>query len=755
MKKPPSDLALLRKKAEQKLRKQTKRVEELSKQDIQRLVHELGTHQIELEMQNEELRHARTEMEISHRKYSDLFDFAPVGYFLIDHLGLIKEVNLTGADMLGIQKRLLQDRPFFLFVHKDDRSTFHSHLKETLERQSRQTCEVRIGKKDGSLLHFQLQSIAVEDRKGAEALCRTTVTDITERKHWEEQLRESEEKYRELVQSARSIILKTDMQGTIIFFNEFAQEFFGYTVAEAAGRKVVGTIVPPLSPSAQVFREMLVSITLDPNHYQEIEGEGTRKNGERVWIAWTNRPIRDRSGNLTGVLTAGQDITERKRAEETMQHQAHHDALTGLLNKTHFMEYLSNALRQARRYGYMLAVMFLDLDRFKAINDSLGHAMGDTLLQSVSERLRASVRDSDVIARIGGDEYTILLPHISHAEDAAKTAEKILEHFTRSFLLDGNELYCGISIGISLFPEDGEQPETLLRNADIALYHVKEHGRGTFEFYNPAMNIRTLERMILESNLRRTLERGELVVYYQPQVSIDSRTPLCAEALVRWQHPERGLLNPFQFLPVAEETGFIVPMDEWVLRTACAQNKAWQEAGYTPLCLTVNVSSRQFQNPSLVDLVEQVLEETGLDPKWLELEVTEGTAMQNIDVTISNMSRLKERGVRFSIDDFGTGYSSLNYLKRLPIQKVKIDKSFIHGLMTDSNDETIVEAVIAMAHKMRFQVVAEGVETEEQWELLRSCGCDAVQGYCASEPLPAPEFEKSLALPEKQTRRKK
>ncbi|MFO0754531.1 MAG: EAL domain-containing protein [Thermodesulfovibrionales bacterium] len=746
LKNSPSDLSTLRKKAERKLREQTERLQDLSEQDVKRLVYELGTHQIELEIQNEELRRAQEELEESRRKYAELFDLAPIGYFTLDSNGLISEVNSTGAELLGFPKRFLQGRPLSQHLPREDRDTLSSHIRATLLHQFRQTCEVRLRRKDGSVLHAQLQSIAVEDQESTTSLCRTTVTDMTERKRWEATLRENETKYRELVQNARSIILKVDRQGTVTFFNEYAQEFFGYSAAEVTGRNAVGTLIPPRSPFVPVFQEMLAGLVLNPARYQKIEGEGMRKNGERVWVVWTNRPVGDRDGVLTEILSVGQDVTERKRGEEAMQHQAHHDALTGLPNKARFMEYVANALHQARRYGHPLAVMFLDLDRFKSVNDSLGHTAGDVLLRAAADRLRASVRESDVVARIGGDEYTILLPHISHAEDAATIAGKILHAFTMPFLIEGNELFCGASIGIVIYPDDGEQTETLLKNADIALYHVKEHGRGAYEFYNAAMNIRTLERMILENSLRRTLERGELVVHYQPQVSAGSRRIFCVEALVRWQHPELGLLNPFRFLPVAEETGMIVFIDEWVLRTACAQNKSWQEAGYEPLCLTVNVSPRQFQNPSLAALVEQVLAETGLSPEWLELEVTESAAMQNIDVTISTMTRLHARGVRFAIYDFGTGYSSLNYLKRLPLRKVKIDQSFVHGLMKDSSDETIVEAVIAMAHKMGLQVVAEGVETEEQWELLRSSGCDAVQGFCAGEPLPAPEFEKNLSF---------
>ncbi len=436
------------------------------------------------------------------------------------------------------------------------------------------------------------------------------------------------------------------------------------------------------------------------------------------------------------------EVVERKRAEEAITYQAYHDVLTGLANRMLFMDRLNLELAQARRRNAKLAVFFLDLDRFKSINDTLGHDVGDALLREAASRLKREIRKSDTIARIGGDEFNILLTDLARPEDIADVAGKILEPFGRPFSLGGHTLHVTMSIGISIFPNDGEYAELLLKNADIALYHVKEQGGDNFQFYDPAMNTSTVERIILENSLRRTLERGELVVHYQPQIDVRTGKIICAEALVRWQHPELGMLLPERFIPLAEEIGFITTLDEWVLRTVCGQIRVWQAAGPPYLCYTVNVSARQFQSADLVAKISNILRETGTPAYCLDLEITESMAMSSIERTAGQLRELANMGVHVSIDDFGTGYSSLNHLKRLPIQRLKIDKSFIHDIATDADDRAIIDAVTAMAHTMKMKVIAEGVETEEQMEFIRSTDCDEVQGFLFSEALPAEEFRK-------------
>jgi len=451
-------------------------------------------------------------------------------------------------------------------------------------------------------------------------------------------------------------------------------------------------------------------------------------------------PVRDQTGIVVGINIVVQDITDRKRMEEEIRHMAQHDALTGLPNRRLFIDILHVELAQARRHRTKLAILFLDLDRFKEINDTLGHGAGDTLLKQVSERFRGATRESDTAARIGGDEFNMILADISRIEDVSDIAVKIVASLRKPIVIGGHELHVTTSVGISIYPDDSEDIETLLRYADIAMYHAKESGRNTFRFYNHSINVQTIERMKLESWLGQTIYRGELSVLYQPQIDIKSKKISFAEALVRWNHPERGLLEARDFIPLAEDMGFITSIDEWVLRTVCSQAAAWKKAGLESFSVAVNLSARQFQSPILVKMISAILTKTGLPPGCLDLEVTESTAMRDVEQSASQLRELREMGVHISIDDFGTGYSSLNYLKKLPIERLKIDKSFIQDIVKDSDDRAIIGAVTSMAHKMGIKTVAEGVETEEQLAFLRYSECDEAQGFLFSRPVPAEQF---------------
>jgi diguanylate cyclase (GGDEF)-like protein len=437
-------------------------------------------------------------------------------------------------------------------------------------------------------------------------------------------------------------------------------------------------------------------------------------------------------------------ITERTQAN--LYCLAHYDGLTGLPNRLLFLDRLNQTMAQAHRNERLVAVMLLDLDRFKAINDTLGHTMGDLLLKSVAERLVSCVREDDTVARLGGDEFTILLPEIRYIQDAAAVAQKILDTFARPFLLDGHEVFIGTSIGISFYPFH-EELNALLRNADTAMYEAKRHGGNTYQFYTEEMSTVSLRRLSLEGALHRALERGEFVLHYQPLVDLIRGEIVGAEALVRWRHPELGLLGPMEFIPLAEENGLIVPIGEWVLRTACAQVRAWQEAGLRPIRVAVNLSARQFYQKDLVGFVTRILEQTGLDSRYLELEITESCLIQNTQMMIALLTELNRLGVRFSIDDFGTGYSSLSYLKRFPVDTLKIDRSFVCDIGTDPDDAAIVKAIIVLAQSLEMHVVAEGVETQTQLDFLRTYQCNEVQGYLISRPLPAEDFA-ALLTPE-------
>jgi diguanylate cyclase (GGDEF)-like protein len=447
-------------------------------------------------------------------------------------------------------------------------------------------------------------------------------------------------------------------------------------------------------------------------------------------------PLFDEDGRPRGAIGATLDITERKRAEEQVRTLAYHDGLTGLPNRLVFQDRLALAVAQAHRRGKGLAVLFLDLDRFKVINDSLGHSVGDLLIREVAVRLRSCLRVGDTVARLGGDEFTLLLPDVEDAMDTVRVANKALEIIRMPFDIDGRELFVTASMGISLYPGDGHDPETLVKNADAAMYRAKEQGRDTYQLYTPALNATALERLALESSLRKALAQDELLLHYQPILDVATRRVHGLEALLRWRHPELGLVSPGEFIPLAELTGLILPMGPWVLRTACAQTRAWQER-QPGLRIAVNLSARQFQEPGLVSHVTAALEETGLEPRYLQLEITETNAMHHAQTAIQTLRELKALGVGLSIDDFGTGYSSLSYLKRFPIDTLKIDQSFIRDIGTDPDDAAIASAIIALAHTLKLSVVAEGVETPEQLSFLSRYGCDRTQGYLFSPPLPA------------------
>jgi diguanylate cyclase (GGDEF)-like protein len=437
------------------------------------------------------------------------------------------------------------------------------------------------------------------------------------------------------------------------------------------------------------------------------------------------------------------EIAERRLADQRVVHMAHHDALTGLPNRTLLADRVGQAIARAHRSGGKLAVLFLDLDRFKNVNDSFGHAVGDMLLTAVSARLTASRREEDTVARLGGDEFIVSIPDVADAAEAESVAARILSDLAKPFTINGHQLHADVSIGIALYPRDGDTAETLMRNADTAMYHAKESGRGNYQFFSEQLTERVSRRLSTETNLRRALERGEFTVHYQPLVNLATGRVDGAEALLRWPQQDDRLVSPVEFIPIAEETGLIVPLGEWVLLEACAQAQAWQ-AMHPGLRIAVNLSARQFRQKNLIGMIEQVLGESRLHPSLLELELTEGMLMHNVEEATHILARLDEIGVRLAIDDFGTGYSSLSYLKRFPIHTLKIDRSFVRDISTDPDDAAIVTAIVAMARSLNLRVTAEGVETEEQAAFLRSLTCDQAQGFHFGRPMPSAEFAARL-----------
>jgi diguanylate cyclase (GGDEF)-like protein/PAS domain S-box-containing protein len=567
--------------------------------------------------------------------------------------------------------------------------------------------------------------------------------DITDRIRAEEALKESEERYRVIAETAQDAILTIDEESRITFVNPAAEKLFGYSGAELHGMSL--TLLMPERFRRPHLRAVRRHAASGERHlpWGAVEMSALHRDGREIPLEISyGEFVKNGKHFYIGIA---RDVTDRRKAEETITYQAYHSLLTGLPNRSLLVIHLDRGLAQARRNQKKLAVLFLDLDRFKSINDTLGHLIGNQLLREVANRLRGVLGEPDAAAHVGADEFVLLVTDIIRPEEIIPVLDRIMAALRSPFHVDGQEVYLTASIGIGIYPEDGGSSETMLMNADIAMTHAKEQGRDNYQFFNTALNVRTVERLFFENSLRQSLERGQLVVFYQPLVHIESREITCLEALVRWRHPELGLLHPARFIPLAEEMGFATAIDEWVLRSACRQLKAWDKAGCPPVCVTVNFSARQFLQPDLAERVSRVLEATGLDPRYLDIEITESTAMKDIELAVPNLRKLKELGIKLSIDDFGTGYSSLTYLKRFPVHGLKIDQSFIRDVASDASDQAIVKAIIAMGHHLRLKIIAEGVETEEQLAFLRAGGCDEMQGYLFSEPLPPEGIEELLA----------
>lgn len=562
------------------------------------------------------------------------------------------------------------------------------------------------------------------------------VRDVSSRKETETALIESEARYSNLFRNNHTVMLVIDpATDNIVDANPSAVVFYGYDPAQLIGMKFseINTL-----NAKKVFRETEAA---DNGNRHDFHFRHLLASGEMRDVEVHSGPIQVQGKEL--IYSIVNDITERKRAETQIEYLAFHDSLTGLANRALFEDRLILTLTRALRNRELGALFFLDLDRFKVINDSLGHYAGDQLLIEVGNRLKALVRNTDTVSRSGGDEFMLLFPESGGPDNAAHLATKILSALAEPFMLEGREICISASIGISLYPGDGADLVTLLRNADTAMYLAKQKGRNNFQFFTPELTLVAQERLLLENELRQALAEDELQLQYQPQFNAATGKIVGVEALARWFHPSRGWISPAQFIPIAEESGLIEQLGTWVLRTACAQNKHWQALGYEPIKMAVNVSGRQFEQSTFIDMVDRVLAETGIDPRWLELEVTENILMTNVEETIQVLVDLKSRHISLAIDDFGTGYSSLGYLRQFPIDRLKIDQSFVADITTDLDDAAIASAIISLARTLNLEVIAEGVETAEQALFLREHQCDTMQGYYFGRPSP-PEKLASL-----------
>jgi diguanylate cyclase (GGDEF)-like protein/PAS domain S-box-containing protein len=568
-----------------------------------------------------------------------------------------------------------------------------------------------------------------------------------ERKSGEAALYHERERAVVTLNSIGDAVLCTDVSGNITYLNLVAESMTGWHRNEAIGRplaEVFKIIDGETRRTAQDPMEMAV----DENRTVGLTVNCVliRRDGFESAIEDSAAPIHDRAGRVTGAVIVFHDVTEARAMASQMTYASQHDLVTNLPNRLLLMDRIMQAISLARRQHKSIAVIFLDLDRFKYVNDSLGHAIGDEVLKCISSRLVAGVRASDTVSRQGGDEFIILLSEIAYPEAAAVSARKILSLINEPQSIEGHDLHVNASIGISVYPEDGNDAETLIKNADTAMYHAKEAGRDNFKFFKLEMNRKAVERQSIESDLRRALERNEFLLYYQPLVHLDTGEITGVEALIRWQHPTRGLMPPAQFVPVAEDCGLIVKIGHWVLREACKQARLWQVAGLPPIRMSVNVSPLEFRDQGFLDGVRTTLAETGLDPQFLELELTEGVLMENAEISISILQALKLMKVHLAVDDFGTGYSSFSYLRQFPIDVLKIDQSFVKEIVSNSTDSTIVSAIISMGKSLGHTVLAEGVETPEQRDYLLAQSCAEGQGYLFSRPVAAAAFGSLLLL---------
>jgi diguanylate cyclase (GGDEF)-like protein/PAS domain S-box-containing protein len=553
----------------------------------------------------------------------------------------------------------------------------------------------------------------------------------------QELLRDSRERLVQVIDTMPAMISAADREGRCVFVNGYSASIFGLDSAAVVGRPLAEIFGAERGHRGEALDQLVFrSAKPLPSYEEEIP---LADGSTRVFLT-TKSPLRDGAGHVVNVLTTSLDITDRKRAESHLVHLAHHDGLTGLPNRALLHDRMRREIARSRRGDRFFALHLLDLDRFKAVNDVLGHHFGDELLKSVADRLSTITRETDTVARLGGDEFAILQTDIADPGDALRFAQRIIDMVSQPFHVEGRELITSTSIGIALHPNDGKDSEDLLKHADLAMYQAKAAGRNVFKLFVADMNTAARAGVVLEADLRHALQRQEFVLHYQPQVDLRSGRIVGAEALVRWNRPGEGFVRPGDFLPLAEENGLIIPINEWVLREACREARSWHLRGLPRVRVAVNLSPIQFRKQDVPALVASILEETGLEAELLELELTENILMQNTNAVIEDLRRLRRLGVSLSIDDFGTGYSSLAYVKNFPVDRLKIDQCFIRNVDTDPNDAAIVRAVISLGHSLGIGVLAEGVETADKVAYLRAEGCDEVQGYYFSRPVPAADF---------------
>ncbi len=633
---------------------------------------------------------------------------------------------------------------FDALIAPDDREQTCDAIANAVADGGRYQLEYRILRGDGEAIWVRERGTALDGAAG-ESRIEGIIEDITARRQAEEILREAERRYHSLFDNALEGIFRTTPDGRYLDANPALARIYGFDSPQdlMTGLRDIGRQLY-VDPER---RDEFMRIMRARGVISDFESQVHRRDGKVIWISENARAICNESGEVKHYEGTVEDITELKNYQSRIEQQANYDALTGLANRSLLHDRLQQAILTAAGYGTRLAVLVADLDRFKLINDSLGHHVGDELLREVAQRLRACVREFDTVARIGGDEFVLILNGQEEPGTVGRRVERILEVVSQPWRSPHGDFHLTCSLGVALYPDDGSDAITLLKHADSAMYRAKEHGRSNVQFYTPELNRRVHERLELESSLRRALERGQFRLHYQSRVDLRSRAIVGCEALIRWELPGRGTIGPDRFIPIAEEAGLIGSIGRWVLRTACVQCRNWQNSGLPPITVSVNVSARQFRRTDFVQTVSDALAFSGLAPEYLELELTESMVMHDAEQVIATLRAIKALGVKISVDDFGTGYSSLSYLKRFPVDCLKVDGSFVQDIANDADDAAIVKTIIALGHGLGLRVVAERVENEQQLEFLQRYRCDEVQGFYFHKPLPADEFRR-LLLPE-------
>ena len=691
-------------------------------------------------MKNEELQRIHAELEDVKQHYADLYDFSPVSYLTINHKKVITAANFSSAELLCEPRQKLLGRPLSHYISREDRERLHLRIMVAFKTGDSLYCELKMQRADNSISHVLLESKSNEIDDKTSLLI--TLTDFTERKQAEEATQMASQYSRSLIEASLDPLVTISAEGKITDVNIATEKVTGAERASLIDSDFADYFTDPEEARKgyeQVFSQGYV--TDYPLAIRHVSGKVTD-------VLYNASVYKDLEGNVLGVFASARDITKSKAASDEINKLAFYDTLTHLPNRRLLMDRLKQALAARNGSGVLL---FLGLDQFKSLNDTLGHAMGNLLLQQVASRLSNGSRDGDTVARLGGDEFVILIENLSEQpiEAAAQTemiAKKLLNALNLPYQLGSYEHRSTASIGATLFSDHETGLDTIIKQADFAMYQAKMDGGNTMRFYDPKMQEAISERVDMERDLRQAIEQQQFQLHYQIQVDTSGH-PLGAEALIRWKHPERNMISPLQFIPLAEETGLILPIGQWVLETACAQLAVWQKNAHSKhFILSINVSAKQLHQANFVTQVQETIKHHGIDSTKLKLELTESMLVKDIDSIVNKMNALNRIGVRFSLDDFGTGYSSLLYLKKLPLSQLKIDQSFVREIVVDKNDLTIVSTIIAMAHSLNLGVIAEGVETEEQKQLLMNNGCLQFQGYLFGRPMPIDAFEALLSL---------